>query len=108
MPKRMLLSCGFILALAASTHAQELPRIFVQAGDQTKQNDTAKVESELAKRCPKKVTVTTIQEKADYVLHFNANGGNNFTLFNRNGDLIVRGKAALFSKAIAKVCQAIH
>jgi hypothetical protein len=108
MSKRMLLVFGFVLMLVASVHAQEPPRIFVQAGGQVKQNETAKVESELAKRCPKKVAVTAIQDKADYILHFNVNAGNDFTLFNRNGDLILRAKAMLFSQAVEKVCKAIH
>jgi len=87
------------LTFAASAYAQEPQRIFVQ-------NHIPSVESELAKRCAKKVTVTAVEGKADYILHFNVSG-NDFTLFNRNGDLILRGKATFFSNAIEKVCKAI-
>jgi hypothetical protein len=95
------------LMFAIPAYAQDRPKIFVKPipGGVGKANTTAGVESELAKRC-QSVTVTENKEKADYILDSSANG-NEFTLFNRDGDLIQRGGATIYHKAIEKVCKAI-
>jgi hypothetical protein len=93
-----------VLMFSIPAYAQEHPKVFVKPIP-SGHNTTAGVESELAKRC-KTVTVTEDKEKADYVLDYSANE-NEFVLFNHNGDLILRGSATIFHKAIEKACRAI-
>jgi hypothetical protein len=103
--RKLLFLAALIFAIPAYT--QERPKIFVKPipGGVGKANTTAGVESELAKRC-QNVTVTENKEKADYILDFSANG-NEFALFNRDGDLVQRGSATIYHKAIEKVFKAI-
>jgi len=103
MHKRVLLA-ALPLVLAIPTFAQEHPKVFVKPIPSGR-NTTAGVESELAKRC-KTVTVTEDKDKADYILDYSANE-NEFVLFNHNGDLILRGGATIYHKAIEKVCKAM-
>lgn len=104
MKKPLILA---ILVFSIPTYAQQRPKVFVKPipGGDRKANTTAGVESEIAKRC-QNVFVTEDKEKADYILDFSANG-NEFVLFNRNGDLVQRGSATIYHKAIEKVCKAI-
>jgi hypothetical protein len=104
--KKLLILAMLMFSIPAPV--QERPRIFVKPipGGTSKANTTAGVESELAKRC-KTVIVTEDKEKADYILEYSANG-NEFVLFNREGDLIQRGSATIYHKAIEKVCKAIR
>jgi hypothetical protein len=105
--KRLAFVLSVLAMFSIPTHAQERPRIFVKPipGGTAKANTTAGVESELAKKC-KNVTATEDKEKADYIVEYSANG-NEFVLFNHNGDLIQRGSATIYHKAIEKVCKAI-
>jgi hypothetical protein len=70
--------------------AQEHPRVYVKPipGGEHDAVSTAKVEAEVAKRCPN-VLVTEDKEKATYVLDFSPKG-NTFVVFNHNGDLLQR------------------
>jgi hypothetical protein len=107
MPRMRKLFFLAVLLFSIPASAQERPKIFVKPipGGTGKANTTAGVESEIAKRC-QNVTVTEDKEKANYVLDFSANS-NEFALFNRDGDLVQRGSATIYHKAIEKVCKAI-
>jgi hypothetical protein len=94
-----------VLIFAMPAYAQEHRRVFVKPIPSGR-NTTAGVESELAKRC-KTVTVTEDKDKADYILEYSANE-NEFVLFNHNGDLVLRGSATIYHKAIEKVCKAMN
>jgi hypothetical protein len=93
-----------ILIFSIPSYAQERPKVFVKPIPSGR-NTTAGVESELAKRC-KTVTVTDDKDRADYILDYSANE-NEFVIFNHNGDLILRGSATIYHKAIDKVCKAM-
>ncbi|HKM91170.1 MAG TPA: hypothetical protein VJX29_11190 [Candidatus Acidoferrales bacterium] len=103
--RKLLLAAALMFSIQAFT--QERPKVFVKPilGGGHKANTTAGVESELAKRC-RTVTVTDDKDKADYILDFSANG-NEFVIFNHNGDLIQRGSAVIYHKAIEKACKAM-
>lgn len=93
-----------ILTFSLPVLAQEPKKVFVRPIPSGR-NTTAGVESELSKRC-KTVTVTEDKDKADYILDYSANE-NEFVVFNRNGDLIVRGSATIYHKAIEKICKVL-
>jgi hypothetical protein len=94
-----------VLIFSIPAYAQERPKVFVKPIPGGGRNTTAGVESELAKRC-QTITVTENKDKADYILDFSGNN-NEFVLFKHNGDLVQRGSAMIYHKAIEKVCKAI-
>lgn len=100
--KKLLFLSALLVSIPA--YAQEPSKVFVKPIPSGR-NTTAGVESELAKRC-KSVSVTENKDKADYILDFSANE-NEFVLFNHNGDLVLRGSAPIYHKAIEKVCKAM-
>ncbi len=74
---------------------------------------TAEIVKTLHERCPE-VVVTRKEDRADYVLVLEHEGGkdivrkdNKFALFNADGDALASGSTRLLGNAVKEACQAI-
>lgn len=74
---------------------------------------TVEIMKTFAKRCPQ-VTVTAKQERADYVVLLDHEGGKGFArkdnkvaVFNKEGDLIYSGSTRTLGNAVKNACNAI-
>jgi hypothetical protein len=75
---------------------------------------TAEIVKTLHERCPK-VVVTRKEDRADYVLVLEHEGGkdivrkdNKFALFNADGDALASGSTRLLGNAVKEACQTIQ
>jgi hypothetical protein len=123
--------CLLLLSLSAS--AAEKPRVFITDSDSWQiaggfgagansaggvikggaRPQTVEIMKTFAKRCPQ-VTVTAKQERADYVVLLDHEGGkgavrkdNKVAVFDKEGDLIYSGSTRMLGNAVKDACNAI-
>ncbi len=123
----------FVLALSLLTAAGEKPRVFItdsksweisggfgasggSAAGATRggaRPQTAEIMKTFGERCPE-VIVTNKQEKADYVVLLDHEGGkvvtlkdNKVVVFNKEGDMIHSGSTRSLGNAVKDACNAI-
>lgn len=131
--KILMFFFGVAIAMSITLQAEEKPRVFVSdskswemAGGFAGNKDgvagavrggarpqTAEVIKTFGERCPN-VTVTMKQDKADYVILLEHEGGkalllkdNKFALFNKDGDSIKSGSARSLGNAVKNSCEAL-
>jgi hypothetical protein len=126
-------SCLAAVAAQAEPKKETRPRVFVVESESWSMGDelnvldwadigsvvggakpqTAEIVKTLHERCPK-VVVTRKEERADYVLVLEHEGGkdivrkdNKYALFNAEGDAIASGSTRLLGNAVKEACHAI-
>ena len=122
-----------LLFLFSSLNAAEKPRVFITDSDSWEMSggfaasdgvgagasrggarpQTAEIMKTFGERCPG-ITVTINQEKADYLVILDHEGGkggimrdNKVAVFNRDGDMIYSGSTRSLGNAVKDTCQAI-
>ncbi len=128
-----LLGLFSLLFLFASLHAAEKPRAFITDSDSWEMSggfatsdgsgagasrggarpQTVEIMKTFGERCPG-ITITINQQKADYVVILDHEGGkggimrdNKVAVFNRDGDMIYSGSTLMLGNAVKDACQAI-
>ncbi len=128
-----LLALFSLLFLLSSLNASEKPRVFITDSDSWEMSggfatsdgvgtgasrggarpQTGEIMKTFGERCPG-ITVTINQEKADYVVLLDHEGGkgglmrdNKVAVFNRDGDMIHSGSTRSLGNAVKDACQAV-
>jgi hypothetical protein len=130
---RLTLSIFFVLGMTVVSWADEKPRVFITdsksweisggfaagngaAGGGTRggaRPQTAEIMKTFGQRCPQ-VTVTMKQEKADYVVMLDHEGGkgwgrrdNKVAVFKKDGDMLFSGSTRSLGNSVQDACEAI-